>query len=106
MFEVGIVGLAYFVKLPFTVNDLKKPHDTKDKRQFRIVRTVDLAQIDYENFINDLCVDRQFIEDNAGVMRITDGEYQCIFVSQKGKTDGILVMSDGEDFPKYAAYLA
>lgn len=106
MFEIGVTGSAYFVKLPFTVDDLKKPHHTKDERRFRIVRTVELAQIDYENFITDLCVDRQFIEDSAEVMRIVDGEYQCVFVRQKGKTDGILVMSEGEVFPKYAAYLA
>lgn len=106
MFEVGVTGSAYFVKLPFTVEDLKKPHDTKDERRFRIIKTVVLAQIDYENFITDLCVDRQFIEDNAEAMHSHDGEYQCIFVHQKGKTDGILVMSDGEVFPKYATYLA
>lgn len=106
MFTVGATGSAYFVKLPFAVDDLKKPHNPMDEQRFVIVKTVDLAQIDYENFITDLCVDRQFIEDNAEVMRIADGEYQCIFVRQKGKSDGILVMSDGNDFPKYAAYLA
>lgn len=98
---------AYFVSLPFRIEDLQRPHLANHRKPYVIEKTVELAKIDYENFITDLCVDRWFIEENAGLCRIDDdGVWHCILVRQRGKMDGVLVMPEGCDFPKWAAYIS
>ena len=97
---------AHFVSMSFRLEDLRRPHLVKHQKPYVIEKTVQLAKIDYENFITDLCVDRWFIEENAKLCRIDDDDvWHCIFVQQQGRTDGVLVMPEGQDFPKWAAYL-
>ena len=97
---------AYFVKLPFRLEDLSRPHYLSDRKPYIVEKTIVLAAIDYGNFVTDLCVDRWFIEDNAKLCRIdSDGIWRCILVKCRKQSDGVLVMSDGEDFPLWAAYI-
>lgn len=97
---------AHFVSYPYRIEDLKRPYLVTQTKPYIIEKEVVLAKIDYENFITDLCVDREYIEENCSLMKIDDqGIWHCIFVRQKNKNDGILVMSDGTVFPKWCAYL-
>ena len=97
---------AFFVSMPFQIEDLKRPHLISQQKPYIIEKTIELEEIDYENFITDLCVDRWFIEDNAKLCRIDEnGAWHCLFIYEQGKLDGILVMSDGQVFPKWAAYV-
>jgi hypothetical protein len=51
-------------------------------------------------------VERQFIEENAGLCFVDDdGVWHCILAKRKNGPDGVLVMSDGRDFPLWAAYI-
>lgn len=96
---------AFFVKHPFRIEDLKVPHRYETRKRFAVVKTIELSKIDYDNFVADLCVDRTFIEENKGLCRINeDGVWLCLLVKQRGRSDGVLVMPDGRDYPKYAAY--
>lgn len=98
---------AYFVSMPFRIEDLKRPHLAKHRKPYVIEKTVELAKIDYENFVTDLCVDRWFIEDNVDLCRVdNESVWHCIFVRQNGKKEGVLVMPEGRDFPKWAAYIS
>lgn len=100
-------GLAFFVKLPFRLEDLQRPHLASQRKPYVVENTVLLEEIDYENFITDLCVDRWFIEENAKGLHVDeDGVWHCILIRQQGRTDGVLVMSEGRDFPKWAAYVS
>lgn len=96
---------AFFVEYPFRIEDLKRPFLASQAKSFIIETTVELAKIDWGNFSTDLCVDRWFIEYNTHLCKVDDvGVWHCIFVHQKGRTDGILVMSEGRVFAKWAAY--
>jgi len=96
---------AFFVRRPFAIEDLRKPHPHKEEKPFAVVKTIGLSKIDYENFIADLCVGRRFIEENKELCRIgEDGVWRCLLVRRRGQPDGVLVMPDGTDYPKYAAY--
>ena len=96
---------AFFSKHPFRIEDLKTPHRYEQRKPFVVMKTIDLSKIDYDNFIADLCVDRWFIEENKGFCRIDeDGVWLCLLVQRRGQSDGVLVMPDGMDYPKYAAY--
>lgn len=97
---------AFFVKLSFRLEDLQRPHLASHRKPYVVEKTVELEEIDYENFITDLCVERWFIEENASLCRIDEDDvWHCILARQQGRTDGVLVMSEGRDFPKWAAYL-
>jgi hypothetical protein len=70
-----------------------------------IEKVVKLSKIDFENFITDLTVDRLYIEKYKGLCRIDSrGVWHCILVRRRGWQGGVLVMPDGADYPKYAAY--
>ena len=96
---------ACFVRRPFRIEDLKTPHLYEQRKPFVVVKTIELSKIGYENFIADLCAGRRFIEENKGLCSIgEDGVWLCLLVRRRGQPDGVLVMPDGTDYPKYAAY--
>ena len=92
---------AFFVIFPRTLEDLFKPHLTDHERLYEVVETVTLSAIDYENFINDMVADRQFIEDNADICAAGES-MKCILVRPCGKHEGVLVVPDT---PSYKAYV-
>lgn len=96
---------AFFVNLPFSIRDLRRIHTVDQRRPYIIEVSVDLPPIDYENFSEDLTQWRQFIEDHMHLCHIDEhGIWHCILARQKGQPDGILVMTDGVDWPQWAAY--
>lgn len=97
---------AYFVKLPFRLEDLRRPHLISDEKSYVVVKTITLNVIDYENFVTDLTVERWFIEENRALCRVdANGLWNCLLVRRRGSLDGVLVMSDDSDYPLWAAYL-
>lgn len=97
---------ALFVEHPYRIESLRQPYRADQCKEYVVEQTVILAKIDYQNFINDLCVDRWFIEKYGHLCKVDNvGIWHCILVKQKGCNDGILVMSEGCVFPKWAAYL-
>ena len=96
-------GMAYFVKAPHRIEDLRTPHPVEEERAYKVVKQVKLAKIDYENFITDMVADRQFIEDNVALCS-KDETWRCILVQQIGRMDGVLVMPKDVCFVGWAAY--
>jgi hypothetical protein len=97
---------AFFVEYPYKIEDLMRPHFSEWRKPYIVKKEIKLGKMDYENFTTDLCVDRWFIEKYTHLCQIDEeGVWRCILVRQKGKPDGILVMSEGRVFPKWAAYL-
>ena len=96
------ITFAPFVKHPRTIGDLLSP--IAEKHRFKIAEVVVLQAIDYENFITDMLADRPFL--NSSLFGRVEGEiWYCIFVTQSGAKDGVLVLPKG-DHVNYAAYLA
>ena len=79
-----------------------QPHLLAHERKYRIVKTIELGKLDYENFVTDMLADRQFIEDNAGLCS-RGGVWQCLLIRQRGCSDGILVMPEGGCYVGWAA---
>ncbi len=84
-----LTGYAYFVPRPRIIADLLRPHPIELERPYRIVKTVILPVIDYENFITDMLVDRPFIE--AFSPRCT-APGDCLLVRCRAASEGILVI--------------
>ena len=96
-------GFAYFVERPRRLEDLMVPHLIETERPYRIVASVQLAAIDYENFITDMLADRQFLSDYG--KRCKRGEvWKCLFVHRRGQTNGVLIMPERDCYVGWAAY--
>lgn len=96
-------GTAYFVDFPRVVSDVKVLHAHDREKPFRIVKTISLSALSYENFCTDMLADRQFLEDYAELCE--EGEtWKCLFIHKLGSKDGVLVIPDG-CYVKWAAYL-
>ena len=50
------IGHGFFVECPRTIDDLMKPHLLAHEREYRIVKTIELGKMNYENFITDMLV--------------------------------------------------
>lgn len=61
--------------------------------QYEIVKTINLAGIDYENYITDMVIDRQFLEDNASLCG-KEEVIRCLLVKHRKTGEGILVVPD------------
>ena len=59
------IAKANFVKRSRVFEDLTAPDIPKRSEAYRVVKTIILDSVDYENFIADMLVDPQFIEDFA-----------------------------------------
>lgn len=98
-------GRAYFVRTPRRLSDLTLIHLLRAEKPFQIVKTVELDAMDYENFITDLRADRSFLE-RIPEKRGTERPFGCIFVHQRGRTDGIMVVPTADGHVRWAAYWA
>ena len=82
---------AYFIRRPRRIEELRD-FGIGMLRPYRIVSTVCLGGMDYENFVTDLLADRAFLENVPGF-----GEegplIRCICVTCRGR-DSVLVLPD------------
>ena len=91
---------AFFVFRPRTVSDLSIGTGDGKWREYRIVKTVRLSRMDYENFTTDLLADRQFIEDSAPLCT-APGDY--LLITGKQRQQELLVIPWQGCFVRYAA---
>jgi len=97
---------TYFVKYPSRIEHLLRLHLLTDEKPFVLVGRVVLPQIDYENFITDMTVERLFLEKWAPLCRTQKGgALPCVLVRQRGRRDGVLVVPDREGFVIWAAFV-
>lgn len=94
---------AYFVRQPRRIKDLFILHTVDRERPYEIVKTIALPLIDYENFISDLTVDREFLKNNA-LLCSMDSIWKCLLIKRKNHGDGILVIPMDGQWVGWAAY--
>ena len=96
---------AKFVPCPCRIDDLMDGGEPGVWLAYHVVATVELGAVDYENFISDMLVEREFLESAAGLC--SAGEIiWCIKVSQKGCSDSVLVVPRKNCFIGWAAYIS
>jgi len=104
LFEDIGMHTAYFVPDPSRLEDLIVLHLTTDERPYEVVKTISLGAIDYGNFITDMLADRAFIEENHDLCE-KGNVWRCLFIRQRGKKDGVLVMPEDGCYVGWAAYI-
>ena len=91
---------AYFIRRPRRIEELRAVENGQ-RHPYRIVKTLRLGGMDYENFVTDLLADRAFLEGVPGCGE--DGSILCCLrVSCPGRVD-ILVVPDGTGHVELAA---
>ena len=93
---------AYFFLRPRRASELNYTDPAGRWMEYRIVAQIRLNKIDYENFCEDLLADRQFIEDHYSLCQNAG---DCLLVSQRGRSDGLLIIPYKDCFVRYAAKL-
>jgi len=95
---------ANFVRKASTIDELKAVA-IKGGSEYIIEAVVELEPEVYENFINNLLDDFDFIVRQKSKMFV-DGDkvWHCVLVKAKETRDGILIESEGYDYARYAAY--
>ena len=91
---------AYFVFRPRIVADLSLKKTGGKWLEYRIVKTICLTGIDYENFATDLLADRQFIEDH---FTLCTEPGDCLLFTGKRREPELLVIPWHKCFVRYAA---
>ena len=91
---------AFFVFRPRSVEELTFENPNGKMREYRIVKSICLSQIDHQNFATDLLADRQFIEDNAALC-VEQGD--CLLVTNRRRELELLIIPWRGCFVKYAA---
>ena len=103
--EMSRKETAFFVSRPRRLTELNASHLPESEHPFQIVADVVLSAMDYENFAEDLLVDREFLEPYAELCG-KGAIYRCVFVHRRGYKDGILVVPERGYFVSCAAYLS
>ena len=91
---------AYFIRRPRRIEELRAEENGR-RHPYRIVSSLRLGWMDYENFVTDLLSDRAFLENVPGCGE--DGPLvRCLCVTTRGRED-ILVVPDGTGHVALAA---
>ena len=91
---------AYFIRRPRRIEELRAEENGR-RRPYRIVSSLRLGGMDYENFVTDLLADRAFLENVPDCGE--DGNVLCCLrVSCPGR-EHILVVPDGTGHVALAA---
>lgn len=90
-------NFAFFVEHPRKIDELIKPHDIRDEKQFEVVKQIVLSHMDYENFVTDMLVQRDYLEKNAALCGGGE-DVRCLLVTVSDGEIGVLVVPDYQGF--------
>lgn len=78
----------------------------RPKQAYEILETVVLDVIDYENFVSNPEVERDYLADRCRLHPAAfDGILHAVLVRRRARTDGVLAVPDRDGYVIWAAYL-
>lgn len=98
---------AAFTRKPANLDELIAwDKAAKQRCKYTIEKTIELSNAEFESFANDLLADRDFIKENLNTMFVDKlGIRHCLHVKKSGHAGSIIILSEGYDYARYAAYL-
>lgn len=83
----------------------RKPSDFK-LREFEVAKTVRLSAEMFGAVLENPCQDYEFIREHTDLMCCdSSGVYHCLLLTGEGRSDGLLVESEGAAYCRYASYV-
>ena len=97
---------AAFVRKAYNLDDLVSwDKVAKQRSKFIIEKSILLSATEYKEFCGSLLSDRDFVEENISLMHMDKDKTQhCILVKEEGRSEGILIQSEGYSYPRYTAH--
>lgn len=95
-------GQAVFVSMPRNLDELMNPKDFVLKK-YEVVKEVELDNLAWDNFADDLQIERDFLE-TPKYQSIYLDVFECILVHTPNIPHGILAVADEDGLIQYAAY--
>jgi hypothetical protein len=97
---------AAFARKAFNLDDLIEwDKAAKQRSRFIIEKNIVLSASEYKEFCDNLLSDRGFVEENVKRMYTDKNKTQhCILVKEEGRSEGILIQSEGYSYPRYTVY--
>ena len=75
-------------------------------REFVVEKAVTVPAGKLDEMLRHPLYDHEVIAENMGAMGVDgDGVYHCLLVTGEGRTDGLLVESEGSGYARYAAHV-
>ena len=71
----------------------------------QIEKVVELTREEFSALTVSPLRDQPFITENKGCMFSKDGVMHCLLALGQGSNDGVLIESEGYNYPRYAAYI-
>ena len=96
------VGQAAFVFQPERLDELMHPKDFLLKK-YVVVKEVELNNLEWDNFVDDLRIERGFLEMREYQSMYLD-VFECILIYTPNIPHGILAVADEDGLIEYAAY--
>lgn len=98
---------AEFYRMPVNWRELKEDPFPGDRWKVQVERVVELTQDDFEEFRENLCEYRRFIETHGQCAYFDEEENcaHCLLVTTSEQKEGILVEAEGFSYARYAAYI-
>lgn len=96
------VGQAVFVNMPRNLDELMNPKNFMLKK-YVAVKEVELDNLAWDNFVDDLQIEREFLE-TPKYQSICLDVFECILVHTPNIPHGILAVADEDGLIQYAAY--
>lgn len=90
------------------VNFTRKPtpEEIYPRTEAVIEKVVRLSKEEFEDLIRNPLLDRSYVKENKDRMFEDDkGFMHCVYVISEGYDYGILIESEGCDYPRYTSYL-
>ena len=88
------------------VNFERKPESfLRRLEDIKINKIIQLEENDFLKVLEHPLEDYDFLEKNNQFMGYVNGIYQCVLLVGEGRTDGLLVESEGAAYCRYAAYI-
>lgn len=90
------------------VNFTRKPTPEQiyPQDEFIIEKAIHLSKEEFESLLKEPLKDREYIKANKEKMyEDKDGYWHCIYVVADEYDYGVLIESEGSDYPRYTAYL-
>lgn len=73
--------------------------------EFQVNKVICLPPDEYAYFTQNLLKDYDFIAENAELMGVENGVWQCILVTGEDMNEGVLVESEGASYARYSAFV-
>jgi hypothetical protein len=94
---------AYFYRKVNDIRDHILISKCFGRLPYKIEKIIELSAEEYLKFTEDFLEYYSFITENKELMYEKDGILHCILVKDKNSDEGVLIESEGYDYPRYTA---